>query len=153
MVPELTKALNWSNPALDLLDRMLTFNPNKRIDVSEALAHPYLEQYYDPSDEVKIQFFFFFSVRGLIFKAKVGWIFFVPKCKLWCSHLHQLQNNTNAREIGRKLRNNFWSQDASSLDHALGILSNFRPWPKLLLWDVLLCAQKSNSFIFHIKFA
>lgn len=40
--------------ALDLLDKMLTFNPNKRIVVDEALAHPYLEQYYDPSDEVYI---------------------------------------------------------------------------------------------------
>lgn len=30
---------------------MLTFNPNKRITVVEALAHPYLEQYYDPADE------------------------------------------------------------------------------------------------------
>uniref|UniRef100_I3LXI1 mitogen-activated protein kinase n=1 Tax=Ictidomys tridecemlineatus TaxID=43179 RepID=I3LXI1_ICTTR len=39
--------------ALDLLDRMLTFNPNKRITVEEALAHPYLEQYYDPTDEVR----------------------------------------------------------------------------------------------------
>uniref|UniRef100_A0A8C1RM78 Mitogen-activated protein kinase n=1 Tax=Cyprinus carpio TaxID=7962 RepID=A0A8C1RM78_CYPCA len=39
------------NKALDLLDRMLTFNPIKRITVEEALAHPYLEQYYDPSDE------------------------------------------------------------------------------------------------------
>lgn len=38
--------------ALDLLDRMLTFNPMKRITVEEALAHPYLEQYYDPTDEV-----------------------------------------------------------------------------------------------------
>ena len=38
--------------ALDLLDKMLTFNPNKRISVEEALAHPYLEQYYDPADEV-----------------------------------------------------------------------------------------------------
>ena len=31
---------------------MLTFNPNRRITVEECLAHPYLEQYYDPSDEV-----------------------------------------------------------------------------------------------------
>ena len=31
---------------------MLTFNPIKRINVEEALAHPYLEQYYDPTDEV-----------------------------------------------------------------------------------------------------
>lgn len=38
--------------ALDLLDKMLTFNPHKRIVVEDALAHPYLEQYYDPADEV-----------------------------------------------------------------------------------------------------
>jgi len=31
---------------------MLTFNPHNRITVEEALAHPYLEQYYDPADEV-----------------------------------------------------------------------------------------------------
>ncbi|XP_072044482.1 mitogen-activated protein kinase 1-like [Amphiura filiformis] len=37
--------------ALDLLDKMLTFNPNNRITVEESLAHPYLEQYYDPQDE------------------------------------------------------------------------------------------------------
>lgn len=37
--------------ALDLLDKMLTFNPHKRITVENALAHPYLEQYYDPDDE------------------------------------------------------------------------------------------------------
>lgn len=37
--------------ALDLLDKMLTFNPHKRIVVEEALAHPYLQQYYDPADE------------------------------------------------------------------------------------------------------
>ena len=38
--------------ALDLLEKMLTFNPNKRITVEEALSHPYLRQYYDPDDEV-----------------------------------------------------------------------------------------------------
>ena len=38
--------------ALDLLDKMLSFNPHKRIDVEKALAHPYLGQYYDPADEV-----------------------------------------------------------------------------------------------------
>jgi mitogen-activated protein kinase 1/3 len=37
--------------ALDLLDKLLTFNPNKRYSVEDALAHPYLEQYYDPADE------------------------------------------------------------------------------------------------------
>jgi len=37
--------------ALDLLERLLTFDPNKRIDVSDALAHPYLKQHHDPNDE------------------------------------------------------------------------------------------------------
>jgi mitogen-activated protein kinase 1/3 len=37
--------------ALDLLDLLLTFDPHKRIDVSGALAHPYLKQYYEPNDE------------------------------------------------------------------------------------------------------
>lgn len=50
-MPELKTLL--SETALDLLDRMLTFNPIKRITVEEALAHPYLEQYYDPTDEVR----------------------------------------------------------------------------------------------------
>uniref|UniRef100_A0A8C1DQH9 Mitogen-activated protein kinase n=1 Tax=Cyprinus carpio carpio TaxID=630221 RepID=A0A8C1DQH9_CYPCA len=50
-VPWITLFHKADNKALDLLDRMLTFNPIKRITVEEALAHPYLEQYYDPSDE------------------------------------------------------------------------------------------------------
>ncbi|KAK2153729.1 hypothetical protein LSH36_288g03036 [Paralvinella palmiformis] len=42
---------NADPKALDLLDKMLTFNPNKRITVENALSHVYLEQYYDPADE------------------------------------------------------------------------------------------------------
>lgn len=45
--------------ALDLLDKMLTFNPHKRIEVEDALAHPYLEQYYDPADEVIYYFIYY----------------------------------------------------------------------------------------------
>lgn len=37
--------------ALDLLDKMLTFNPVGRAGVEECLMHPYLSQYYDPLDE------------------------------------------------------------------------------------------------------
>mmetsp|Transcript_26828 Transcript_26828/g.43816 ORF Transcript_26828/g.43816 Transcript_26828/m.43816 type:complete len:375 (+) Transcript_26828:122-1246(+) len=41
-----------ANPlSLDLLEKMLVFNPKKRITVEEALEHPYLESLHDPSDE------------------------------------------------------------------------------------------------------
>ena len=41
-----------ANPeALDLLRRMLTFNPDKRISVEEALRHPYLAALHYPDDE------------------------------------------------------------------------------------------------------
>lgn len=40
-----------SDLALDLLDKLLAFNPVKRITVEDALRHPYLEPYHDPEDE------------------------------------------------------------------------------------------------------
>lgn len=42
--------------ALDLLECLLTFDPNKRIDVCQALAHPYLQQHHDPNDEPVAQY-------------------------------------------------------------------------------------------------
>ncbi len=40
-----------SAQAIDLLERMLQFNPSKRITVEDALAHPYLAQLHDPALE------------------------------------------------------------------------------------------------------
>lgn len=41
-----------ANPlAVDLMEKCLTFNPKRRIDVVQALAHPYLEPYHDEADE------------------------------------------------------------------------------------------------------
>ncbi|KAL3470529.1 MAP kinase MpkA [Aspergillus californicus] len=41
-----------ANPdALDLLDRMLAFDPSSRVSVEEALEHPYLSIWHDASDE------------------------------------------------------------------------------------------------------
>jgi mitogen-activated protein kinase 1/3 len=40
-----------SSLALDLLEKMLHFNPDKRITIDEALQHPYLESMSDPETE------------------------------------------------------------------------------------------------------
>jgi serine/threonine protein kinase len=37
--------------ALDLLGKMLAFDPKERITAAEALAHPYFQQLHDPQDE------------------------------------------------------------------------------------------------------
>ena len=42
---------NASPRVLSLLDKMLRFNPGFRVTATEALEHPYLEQYFDPDDE------------------------------------------------------------------------------------------------------
>ena len=40
-----------SSEALDLLNRLLQFNPEKRLDAEQALSHPYLSQFHNPADE------------------------------------------------------------------------------------------------------
>lgn len=37
--------------AVDLLERMLVFNPRSRIDAVQSLEHEYLQPYHDPTDE------------------------------------------------------------------------------------------------------
>jgi mitogen-activated protein kinase 15 len=40
-----------SPEALDLLSKLMHFNPEKRISAEEALQHPYCVQFYNPDDE------------------------------------------------------------------------------------------------------
>ena len=68
--------------AVDLIDKMLAFDPSKRITVAQALAHPYLASLHDESDEPSASRPFFFDfegetlseerVRDLVYEELVG---------------------------------------------------------------------------------
>ncbi|KAI9136677.1 kinase-like domain-containing protein [Paraphysoderma sedebokerense] len=50
--------------ALDLLEKLLKFDPATRITVEQALAHPYLETYHDPEEEPAHNKMFDFSFES-----------------------------------------------------------------------------------------
>ncbi|EPY52684.1 CMGC/MAPK/P38 protein kinase Sty1 [Schizosaccharomyces cryophilus OY26] len=50
-VPFSEKFKNTDPAAVDLLEKMLVFDPRKRISAADALAHEYLAPYHDPTDE------------------------------------------------------------------------------------------------------
>ncbi|TPX47508.1 hypothetical protein SeMB42_g02270 [Synchytrium endobioticum] len=56
---------NASPSAIDLLERMLQFDPSTRITVEAALAHPYLENYHDEQDEPACNEIFDFGFEAL----------------------------------------------------------------------------------------
>jgi p38 MAP kinase len=50
-VPFSVRFAKLDNLAIDLLEKMLVFDPHKRITAAEALAHPYLATYHEEVDE------------------------------------------------------------------------------------------------------
>ncbi|ODV93903.1 hypothetical protein PACTADRAFT_51654 [Pachysolen tannophilus NRRL Y-2460] len=52
---------NANADALDLLEKMLTLDPQERITVEDALNHPYLKIWHDPNDEPSCHSKFDFS--------------------------------------------------------------------------------------------
>jgi len=45
------KFQNADDAAIDMLEKMLVFDPKKLIDATRGLAHEYVAPYHDPSDE------------------------------------------------------------------------------------------------------
>mmetsp|Transcript_8478 Transcript_8478/g.12716 ORF Transcript_8478/g.12716 Transcript_8478/m.12716 type:complete len:382 (-) Transcript_8478:253-1398(-) len=62
---------NATPVALDLLSKMLTFSPKKRITVEEALKHPFLKKLHEPSDEPVAKSNFDFSFEKYNLNAKM----------------------------------------------------------------------------------
>ncbi|KAG8142821.1 hypothetical protein E2320_006018 [Naja naja] len=55
---DLKVVFRGANPlAVDLLQKMLILDSDKRITASEALAHPYFAQYHDPEDEPEAEMY------------------------------------------------------------------------------------------------
>ncbi len=50
-VPFSEKLRSNDESALDLLEKMLVFDPRKRINATECLSHEYVAPYHDPTDE------------------------------------------------------------------------------------------------------
>ena len=47
----LFNTLKANENLLDLMDHMITFNPDKRYTVKECLAHPYFDGLHNPEEE------------------------------------------------------------------------------------------------------
>lgn len=43
---------NCPSDALDLVNKLLVFNPNKRLNAEQALAHPFVAQYVPPQKSI-----------------------------------------------------------------------------------------------------
>ncbi|KAL9655263.1 hypothetical protein ABK040_009037 [Willaertia magna] len=54
-----------SKDEIDLLSKMLVFNPKKRITAAEAMCHPYFSQLHDPKDEPKSNLSFNFKYENV----------------------------------------------------------------------------------------
>lgn len=72
---------NVSSKAIDLLLRMLHYDPDQRITIDEALKHPYLEHLHDEDDEPTCEQFDFefeskvtqYNIKDYLYNEVVEW--------------------------------------------------------------------------------
>lgn len=91
--------------ALDLLDKMLEFNPAKRITVEDALKHPYMADLHNPEDEPTCgeEFDFDFEKADLT-KEMIQELIYNEMCIFHEEYRENLKKVCESR--GRKYENN-----------------------------------------------
>lgn len=67
-----------ASQARDLLSKMLVIDASKRISVDEALQHPYINVWYDPSEVEAVGIFIYFFNIYIYFYFAIGWV--LPEC-------------------------------------------------------------------------
>ena len=85
----LERELNYL--AIDLLERMLVFDPRKRVKAGEALAHEYLSPYHDPTDEPVAEEKFDWSFNDADLPVDTWKIMMYDTSHL--SKIHQMEKN------------------------------------------------------------
>eukprot|EP01006_Ploeotia_vitrea_P043137 TRINITY_DN66693_c3_g1_i1.p1 TRINITY_DN66693_c3_g1~~TRINITY_DN66693_c3_g1_i1.p1 ORF type:complete len:416 (-),score=45.55 TRINITY_DN66693_c3_g1_i1:1540-2787(-) len=106
--------------AVDLLDKMLQFNPHKRISVVDALSHPYFAQMHDEEDEPAAEPFDFpfdisdttltvFDLKEMLFQQLVSfhsefktWKWYSDEEKQTAEHQKKLKKEKAARAAAAK---------------------------------------------------
>ena len=82
---------NADPKALDLLDKMLMFDPAQRISVEDALAHPYLESLHNVDDEPEADNVFSFEFeKEKLTKRRLQELIFDAMCSFHPSYREEL---------------------------------------------------------------
>ncbi|KAH8169022.1 protein kinase domain-containing protein [Sarocladium implicatum] len=115
-VPFRTLFPKTSDLALDLLEKLLAFNPVKRITVEEALKHPYLEPYHDPDDEptappIPEEFFDFDKHKDNLSKEQLKQLIFQEIMRMFTGIIRRF--STEDSQLGSQIDNFFMGPPTS----------------------------------------
>jgi serine/threonine protein kinase len=81
-----------SDEGRDLLAKMLEFDPEKRISVDEALAHPYMASLHSPDDEPSCPTLFDFSFEKAVkTESDIRLEIFASSCEFHTELLPELE--------------------------------------------------------------
>ena len=108
---DFNKLFSFAHPeAIDLLKKLLTFDPDKRINVTEALAHPYLKDLHleddEPTREPVDYLDFEFEDHNLTTQQLKGTVWLIQTCytrRFFCTITNSFTRSTRERKAREKV--------------------------------------------------